>query len=110
MQRHDRTRHESRAPSPLEPAPAAPFPTAEQNGPRPEPSGLSLVLTEAETARSLRVSVRTLQRLRVEGGGPAFIKLTERRIGYTVSALHAWVAARQVLSTSAATVAKQRAA
>jgi predicted DNA-binding transcriptional regulator AlpA len=65
----------------------------------------SLVLTEAEAAQALSLSVRTLQRLRLDGEGPRFLKLTGRRIGYANSDLHAWIQGRVVTSTSAATVA-----
>lgn len=69
-----------------------------------------LIVTEAEAARMLRLSVRTLQRLRVEGGGPRYVQLTTRRIGYSVSAVEAWIERREAASTSAATVANGRAA
>ena len=70
------------------------------------PAPTPLVVTEIEAAQMLRVSPRTLQRLRLEGGGPAFVQLTGTgsRIGYPVAALHAWLAARTVTSTSDATV------
>jgi predicted DNA-binding transcriptional regulator AlpA len=61
-----------------------------------------LVLTEDEAARLLRLSARTLQRLRLEGEGPRFVRLTGRRIGYAISDLEAWVRARSVASTSEA--------
>lgn len=68
------------------------------------------VLTEAEAAKELRLSIRSLQRYRVIGGGPPYVRLGERRIGYRTADIDAWVASRLVNSTSAATVAKQRAA
>jgi len=67
-----------------------------------------LVLSEVETADELSLSVRTLQSMRMDGTGPAFIKLTERRVGYAVSELERWLASRTVRSTSAATVRSQR--
>ena len=66
----------------------------------------SLVLAERETARLLSLSDRSLQRLRVDGSGPAFVKLGERRIGYRMADLEAWLAGRRVASTSAATVTR----
>jgi hypothetical protein len=60
----------------------------------------SLVITEAEAAKMLRLSGRTLQRMRLEGGGPAFVKLTDRRVGYTLGALAAWVNSRSVANTA----------
>ncbi|MNS00325.1 hypothetical protein D3C72_315740 [compost metagenome] len=41
-----------------------------------------------------------LDRRRVEGGGPAFIRLSARKIVYAQSVLDAWVAARRRLTTS----------
>lgn len=64
----------------------------------------ALVLTEYEAAKLLRLSARTMQRLRLDGAGPRFVKLTGRRIGYAIGDLEAWVKARSVASTSDATV------
>lgn len=63
---------------------------------------LRLALTEDEAVRLLRLSARTLQRLRLEGDGPRFVRLTGRRIGYAISDLEWWVRARSVASTSEA--------
>ena len=63
----------------------------------------ALVLTEIEAANHLSVSTRHLQRLRVDGGGPLFVRLGERRIGYRATDLDAWLASRLVASTSAST-------
>ena len=71
------------------------------------PAGINipaLVLTEDEAARMLRLSARTMQRLRLDGEGPRFVKLTGRRIGYAIGDLQAWIRARSVTSTSDATV------
>ena len=54
-----------------------------------------LVLNEADAARALGLSAGTLARLRTEGGGPVFLSLAKRRIGYTVIALEQFVATRQ---------------
>lgn len=94
-----------------QPADAAP-PTAGA-GPDPiTPVNLALIVTEAEAAKLLRLSTRTLQRLRLDGDGPEFVRLTPTgsRLGYTLAALQAWVRQRSVTSTSAATVAAQDAA
>lgn len=61
-----------------------------------------LVVTEAEAGKMLGLSLRTMQRLRLDGGGPAFVKLTDRRIGYSVETLQLWLRTREVASTSAA--------
>lgn len=71
-------------------------------------SARRLVLSETETAEELSLSVRTLQAMRLDGTGPAFIKLTERRIGYAVSELERWIARRTVRSTTEASVRAQR--
>jgi predicted DNA-binding transcriptional regulator AlpA len=54
------------------------------------------VLTERETAERLGLSVSYLRKLRYLGGGPAYIQLTSRRIGYREWDADAWVAARRV--------------
>ncbi|MEJ5142544.1 helix-turn-helix transcriptional regulator [Gluconobacter albidus] len=71
-------------------------------------SARRLVLSEIETAEELSLSVRTLQAMRLEGTGPAFIKLTQRRIGYALSELERWISERSVRSTAEATVRAQR--
>jgi predicted DNA-binding transcriptional regulator AlpA len=51
-------------------------------------------LDEAATARFLNFSQRTLQRMRAEGGGPAFIRAGARRVLYDVTEIERWAAAR----------------
>ena len=82
-------------------------------GPDPTtPVNLALIVTETEAAKLLRLSARTLQRLRLEGDGPEFVRLTPTgsRLGYTMAALQTWVRQHSCTSTSAATVAAQDAA
>lgn len=57
------------------------------------------LLTQREAADVLRLSERTLERLRVQGGGPPYVK-ANRAVRYRESDLEAWVAARVVSSTS----------
>jgi predicted DNA-binding transcriptional regulator AlpA len=57
------------------------------------------LLTASETAQFLRLSVRSLDRLRCEGLGPKFVKL-RKRVLYRQSDLEAWIASRTVKSTS----------
>ncbi len=56
----------------------------------------SPMLTERQAAKMLRCSVRNLQRLRTEGGGPKFVKISDRRLAYLPEDLSAWIAARRV--------------
>lgn len=65
------------------------------------PGDPDAVLTEAEAAQWLRLSVRSLQRLRLAGDGPEYLQLGERRLGYRAGALRAWLATRTRASTSA---------
>jgi excisionase family DNA binding protein len=57
------------------------------------------LLTQRECAAALRLSERTLERLRVSGGGPAFVK-AGRSIRYREADLERWIAGRVVSSTS----------
>ena len=62
-----------------------------------------LLHTEAETAKILRVSERTLQRWRELGVGPAFTRLG-RRIVYSRKAIEEFIARRTFSSIAAADV------
>jgi hypothetical protein len=57
------------------------------------------LLTQRDAATALRLSERTLERLRVRGLGPKFIKLGSR-VRYRADDLEAWIDARAVGSTS----------
>jgi hypothetical protein len=57
------------------------------------------LLTQSETAEVLRLSERTLERLRVTGGGPLYVKCG-RGVRYREVDLEAWVATRVVSNTS----------
>jgi predicted DNA-binding transcriptional regulator AlpA len=59
------------------------------------------LLTAAEAAQSLRLSERSLERLRCSGFGPKFVKL-KHRVLYQQSDLEEWIASRVVASTSEA--------
>jgi excisionase family DNA binding protein len=56
-------------------------------------------LTPPEAAEYLRISVSTLAKLRVYGGGPAFTRIG-RAIRYARTELDAFMAARTARSTS----------
>jgi predicted DNA-binding transcriptional regulator AlpA len=65
-------------------------------------SDLDVVLTQAETARMLRLSDRTLQRLDEIGEAPPRIQLTGRRVGYWKRDVLAWLQARTAPAKRAA--------
>jgi predicted DNA-binding transcriptional regulator AlpA len=58
------------------------------------------LLTQREVALALRLSERTLERMRVAGIGPRFVRLANRSIRYRQQDIEAHVAARVVGSTS----------
>ena len=57
------------------------------------------LLTTATAALRLGVSPRTLEKWRVSGDGPTFLKVG-RRVVYAASDLDTWLAARRRASTS----------
>ncbi len=59
-----------------------------------------MLLKQREAALALRLSGRTLERLRVSGLGPKFVRVSGRSIRYRQSDLDEWVTARVVASTS----------
>ncbi|HAU29489.1 MAG TPA: hypothetical protein DCW68_05180 [Rhodospirillaceae bacterium] len=52
------------------------------------------MLNEKEAASYLRHSIRALQKWRLNGGGPIFVKISRRSIRYRRRDLRAWVEAR----------------
>jgi predicted DNA-binding transcriptional regulator AlpA len=58
------------------------------------------LLTQREAAVALRLSQRTLERLRVSGLGPRFVRCGLRNIRYRQSDIDAWLGGRVVRSTS----------
>lgn len=58
-------------------------------------------LTEKDVSRMLKVCIRTVQAFRYEGGGPPFVRISERRIAYRLSDIEAWAAARTFKSRAA---------
>ncbi len=65
---------------------------------------IQLFLTQAEAAKLLRLSPRTLERHRVAGTGPRFVK-AGRRVLYRQSDLEDWTHANTFSSTSEADLA-----
>ena len=57
------------------------------------------MLTQSECAELLRLSERTLERLRVSGAGPKFVRMG-RCIRYRLRDVEEWTASRVVESTS----------
>lgn len=60
-------------------------------------------LNSEEAARILRLSARTLERMRVEGSGPKYLKAgrgTRARVLYRPADLDAWLESRTFNSTS----------
>jgi len=54
-----------------------------------------------EAAKYVGLGKSTLEKLRLTGGGPKFVKLGVRRVGYLMADLDAWLLARpRVESTS----------
>jgi predicted DNA-binding transcriptional regulator AlpA len=58
-------------------------------------------LNQTETAELLRLSPRTLERMRVDSTGPRFRKFG-RRVAYAAVDVHAWADTRAFQSTSEA--------
>jgi excisionase family DNA binding protein len=57
------------------------------------------LLTQSDVAKLLCLSERTLERLRVSGGGPHFVK-AGRSVRYREADLEEWITERVVGSTS----------
>ncbi len=65
----------------------------------------NVYLTQAEAARYLRLSPRTMERHRVAGTGPRFVK-AGRRVLYRRDELDAWAERRTFTSTAEADEAR----
>ena len=61
---------------------------------------LSQRLTVGDAAVYLGLAESTLNKLRMTGDGPPFLKLTARRVAYDVRDLDSWMASRRRCSTS----------
>ena len=59
----------------------------------------SPLLTQSDATKLLRLSVRSLERLRCQGGGPKYIK-AGRSVRYRSSDLEIWLNSETVGSTS----------
>lgn len=58
------------------------------------------VLRVQDAAMRLGLSVSTLNKMRGDGRGPRFIKLTHKVVGYAIDDLDAWLAARREVARS----------
>jgi hypothetical protein len=69
---------------------------------RPSIQGIIMqqFLDTKEAAKHVRLSTATLERLRVTGDGPAFIKPVPNRVVYDIVDLDAWMRGRRQQSTS----------
>lgn len=67
---------------------------------KPADTEPDVILNERQAEQVTGLSARTLQRLRAEGGGPPYIRLTTSRIGYSRRALADWTASRTFKSTA----------
>ncbi len=52
------------------------------------------LLTRAEAAKMLSISVRTLERYDTTGEGPGFVRVGPRMVRYSPAACRAWASAR----------------
>lgn len=75
-------------------------PHLEEPGGRPIPEHPDALLFTAEAAFLLGLSARTLESLRLRGGGPTFIAVTSKAVRYRRRDIDAWVSAHRRLSTS----------
>lgn len=72
------------------------------NGPagRPIPDHPQALLFTAEAALLLGLSPRTLEALRLRGGGPPFVAVTPKAVRYRPLDIENWIAERRRVSTS----------
>jgi hypothetical protein len=61
---------------------------------------MTTLLSTHDAARALNLSVRTLERYRLNGGGPQYVKAGRRKVGYRECDLETWIANRVVSNTS----------
>ncbi|MEW6238891.1 MAG: helix-turn-helix domain-containing protein [Candidatus Omnitrophota bacterium] len=65
-------------------------------------SSLTAVLTTLEAARILHLSRRTLESLRIRGGGPRFVRISNRCVRYRPEDISQWLEERSRFNTSEA--------
>ncbi len=79
---------------------AAPAASVEQPSAHPLSDHPQAMLTTTQAAGVLGLSPRTLEQLRVKGGGPEYFALGKRAVRYRCHALESWLAGRRRVSTS----------
>ena len=72
----------------------------EEPGGRPLPEHPGALLFTVEAAFLLGLSPRTVEALRLRGGGPPYIQITQKAVRYRRRDLDAWITARSRKSTS----------
>ncbi len=72
----------------------------EEPGGRPIPEHPDALLYTVEAAFLLGLSSRTVEALRLRGGGPPYIQVTPKAVRYRRRDLDAWLDARRRKSTS----------
>jgi hypothetical protein len=70
---------------------------------------MDVYLTEKEFSERYHLGMRTVQRWRTTGDGPAFARVGPRRILYRLADCEAWVAARTFRDRTAELAATQAA-
>jgi predicted DNA-binding transcriptional regulator AlpA len=58
------------------------------------------ILRTREAAKYCGLAESTVEKLRLSGGGPAFIRLGGRSVGYDIRDLDLWIDAHRATSTS----------
>lgn len=61
---------------------------------------ISIYLRTPEAASRIGLAASTLEKMRVRGDGPSYLRLTPRRVVYAVDILDAWARSREFNSTS----------
>ncbi len=74
----------------------------------PDPDCLDRLISERDAADFLGYTMRALQNWRVRGGGPLYVKVSNRSIRYRRRDLQAWIESKLAEHTSAASGGGQR--
>lgn len=69
--------------------------------PRNTPADVDQLITETQAADFLGIAIRTLQKWRMNGTGPKFVRVSSRCVRYRRRELIAWADAHLKTSTAA---------